>query len=97
MQSKRAKKGKNMTKKSILAAAITGMVAASAMSFSTSALADHHEGKGECHGVNACKGKGECGGKGHGCHGKNSCKGKGWVSMTEKECQAKKGKFKKSS
>lgn len=51
--------------------------------------------KGECHGINACKGKGECGGPGYGCAGNNSCKGKGWISLSEADCKAKKGKFKR--
>jgi len=60
------------------------------------------DAKGECHGVNSCKGTGECGAKaegnvpGHSCAGKNSCKGKGWKSMTEADCKAEKGTFKKS-
>lgn len=49
---------------------------------------------GECHGVNACKGKGACGGKGTSCAGTNACKGKGWITLTEADCKAKKGKFK---
>ncbi len=51
--------------------------------------------KGECHGINACKGKGECGGPGYSCAGNNSCKGKGWISLTEAECNSKKGQFKR--
>lgn len=49
---------------------------------------------GECHGINTCKGKSMCAVEGaNGCHAQNSCKGKGWLSMNEKDCKAKKGKW----
>lgn len=70
-------------------------VESSATPAAAAAPAPAAEAKGECHNINSCKGKGACGGAGHGCAGKNGCKGKGWVSMSEKECKAKKGgKFK---
>lgn len=58
--------------------------------------------KGECHGVNECKGKGACGGvhpdgTKYDCAGKNTCKGLGWLELTEKECNDKKGTFKKKA
>jgi uncharacterized membrane protein len=76
-----------MTKRTLVAAAITGIVAAGGMT----AMADHHKGgkKGECHGINSCKAKGKCGGKGHSCAGKNACKGKGWLKMSKKDCHQK--------
>ncbi len=68
--------------------------AAAAFAFSAgTALADHHEAKGDkvhCEGVNACKGNGECKTASNECGGLNSCKGKGWVSMTADECEAAK-------
>lgn len=96
-----------MTKKSILAAAMGGVLLglqsmaaetshskASESNTSTTAFAPASDSTGECWGVNSCKGKGECGGPGLSCAGTNSCKGKGWVSLTKKECEKKKGKFK---
>ena len=47
--------------------------------------------KVRCQGINECKGKGECGSATYDCAGNNECKGKGWVSVTAKECTAKKG------
>jgi len=72
-------------KKLVIAAAITGMIAAGSLSLAPTAQAAE---KGECHGVNACKGKGECGGKGHACAGKNECAGKGWKQLSKQECEA---------
>jgi hypothetical protein len=46
----------------------------------------------KCEGINTCKGKGACSTATNGCAGLNECKGKGWVTVTAKECKAKKGK-----
>ncbi|MDG0815639.1 BufA2 family periplasmic bufferin-type metallophore [Bdellovibrio svalbardensis] len=89
-----------MTKGTFTKAAISGLLAAGALSVSLQAHGadsqkpDAATAEGECHGVNSCKGKGDCGGKGHGCAGKNSCKGKGWLRMTKEKCEAAHGKFK---
>lgn len=89
-----------MTKKTATMAAISGLIAAGAL---TTSLRTHAQGstpapgavaEGECHGINSCKGKGDCGGKGHSCAGKNACKGKGWVKTTKEECAKQKGQFK---
>jgi hypothetical protein len=72
------------TKKLLLAAAVTGLVAGGATFSNTVQAAE--KGKGHCHGVNTCKGTGACGGATHGCAGKNACKGKGWVYKTKNEC-----------
>jgi hypothetical protein len=91
--------------KGLMMSAVSGMIAAGALSFGLHAHAEDAKknsattpaasaAEGECHGVNSCKGKGECGGKGHSCAGKNSCKGKGWVKATKEECAQKHGKFK---
>ncbi len=67
--------------------------AAFALGAGNTALAEHHEAKGDkvhCEGVNACKGHGECKTAHNECGGLNSCKGKGWVSMSEAECDAAK-------
>jgi uncharacterized membrane protein len=50
---------------------------------------------GECYGVNTCKGTGECGGPGHSCAGQNSCKGQGWITLTQPDCEARHGTYKK--
>jgi len=48
--------------------------------------------KVHCFGINSCKGQSECAVEGKsGCAGKNSCKGEGWVSLSSKDCKAKKG------
>lgn len=90
-----------MTKKTATMAAISGLIAAGALTTSLRAHAQESTpptgamtAEGECHGVNSCKGKGDCGGKGHSCAGKNSCKGKGWLKTTKEECAKQKGKFK---
>jgi hypothetical protein len=83
-----------MTKNIILAAALVGVVSV-AQAKDAAAASTAKAPQGECHGVNACKGKGDCGGKdGNGCKGTNACKGKGWVTLAEKDCKAKKGKWK---
>lgn len=85
-----------MKNSSLLSAAAFGLLLA-AQTVSANEPTPAPEAKvamGECHGINACKGKGMCGSAdGNACAGKNSCKGKGWVSMTEKDCKAKKGKW----
>ncbi|MGE0614701.1 MAG: hypothetical protein AB7P04_03595 [Bacteriovoracia bacterium] len=81
--------------KAVLIAAVAGLMGHGASLRADDAAAPAAgaaDAKVECHGVNACKGKGECGSKeeGHGCAGLNSCKGKGWISLTQKECDARK-------
>ena len=89
-----------MTKATLTKAALSGLMAASALSMSLHANAqdkakpDASAVEGECHGVNSCKGKGDCGGKGHSCAGKNFCKGQGWIKMSKEKCEAAHGKFK---
>ncbi|EPG65351.1 hypothetical protein ACE5IS_00625 [Leptospira wolffii] len=84
-----------VTKNLIIGAALTGLFATGAIAENKTAPSEDSS-KGECHGINSCKGTGDCGGKGHSCAGKNSCKGQGWISMTKKDCDSKKGNFKKS-
>ncbi|TGK17880.1 hypothetical protein EHO61_10440 [Leptospira fluminis] len=83
-----------ITKQLLIGAALTGLLSSGAIAEEKNKAGT--EPTGECHGVNSCKGKGDCGGKGHSCAGKNSCKGKGWLSVSQKECNAQKGTFKKS-
>ncbi len=83
----------SITKKMIIGAALSGLVLSGNL-YSEQKEADNT--KGECHGINSCKGTGACNGSTHSCSGKNSCKGQGWLSLTKKECDAKKGTFKKS-
>lgn len=66
----------------VLAAAITGLLSATAVATTA------HAGEGEkvkCYGANACKGQGACGGVGHSCAGKNACKGQGYVETETKD------------
>jgi hypothetical protein len=88
-----------MKKSSLLSAATFGLLLAS-QSLSaeetkkTDTTMKPEAAMGECHGINSCKGQSLCGSKdGNECAGKNTCKGKGWISKTEKECKAKKGKW----
>ncbi|PKA14529.1 hypothetical protein [Leptospira haakeii] len=85
----------NTTKKLIIGAALSGLFLSGEV-YSEKQDAGSDNTKGECHGVNSCKGKSDCHANGNSCSGQNSCKGKGWISLTKKECDAKKGTFKKS-
>ncbi|PJZ69785.1 hypothetical protein CH373_10875 [Leptospira perolatii] len=87
---------KQTTKNLIIGAAVSGLLATGTFAVDRPSTSGDENAQGECHGINSCKGTGDCGGKGHSCAGKNSCKGQGWMSMTKKECDAKKGTFKKS-
>ncbi|PNV72114.1 BufA2 family periplasmic bufferin-type metallophore [Leptospira inadai] len=84
----------DITKHLLIGAALTGILSTGAIAQDKSGSSE--DSKGECHGINSCKGTGECGGKGHSCAGKNSCKGQGWISLSKKDCDTKKGTFKKS-
>jgi uncharacterized membrane protein len=70
--------------KVLLASAVAGLLAVSAMT----GIAQAAEEKGEkvkCYGANKCKGTGGCAGAGHACAGKNACKGQGFVETDTKE------------
>lgn len=85
-------------KSKLMTAAFTGLVLAlNANAVEKTKSSAESTVTGECHGMNTCKGQGECGGQGHECAGKNTCKGKGWKTLTEKECEKKKGQWKKAS
>ncbi|EQA34933.1 hypothetical protein LEP1GSC047_1926 [Leptospira inadai serovar Lyme str. 10] len=90
---KRRNQMNDLAKHLLIGAALTGLLTTGAIAEDKSGSDDS---KGECHGINSCKGTGDCGGKGHSCAGKNSCKGHGWLSLSKKDCDAKKGTFKKS-
>lgn len=85
-------------KSKMMFAALTGLVLASSSNAAekTTTTTAAATVTGECHGMNTCKGTGECGGQGHSCHGMNTCKGQGWVTLSEKDCKAKKGQWKAS-
>ena len=78
---------KSGTKLAITAAAllVSGTLATSAVAM----------GKGQCHGVNACKGQSACKTATSSCQGHNACKGQGFLVTTKKDCEAKGGKFTK--
>jgi len=69
----------------IISAAMTGLVAGSALSITgcssdnsgKAAASDSGMSKHDCKGMNSCKGQGGCKAGDMGCKGKNSCKGKG--------------------
>ena len=80
----------------LVRAAIAGIIGASTMGLSSTALAaDDAAAKGHCIGANSCKGKGGCSQVGkNDCAGKNGCSGKGFIEKTKAECDnlAKKNK-----
>jgi hypothetical protein len=85
-------------KSKLMFAAITGLVVASSAGAAEKAKStEPTTTMGECHGVNECKGTGQCATQTHSCAGANACKGQGWISMTEKDCTTKKGKWKKTA
>ncbi len=91
-------KENNMENKtsSVLALAVLGLSIVSAEASSTATKTSTPaatETKGQCFGVNTCKGTSACHSEANMCAGTNSCKGKGWLTMTEKDCKTKKGKF----
>lgn len=84
------------SKRVFIASAVCGMISLAAQAADKAKPADAPKPvKGECHGVNSCKGTSDCHTATNSCAGANSCKGKGWKSMTEDECKAAKGQFKK--
>ena len=73
----------------IIAAALAGLVAASAPALAKNDKKKAKDAKDEmvkCYGVNKCAGHNKCAGKGNACVGKNACKGKGWLSMPKESC-----------
>lgn len=79
------------TNKSLVAAAITGMLSATVTLSSPAQASTPAKAKAEqapCYGVNECSGKGNyCAVPGsHSCHGHNSCKGKGLKMMDKEAC-----------
>jgi hypothetical protein len=83
-----------MNKSLLIAAAMTGLIAACSSTPKTSSTNPDDLVTGECSSVNSCKGQGQCGGVGHACAGKNSCKGQGWIKLSKLECSKKGGQFK---
>ncbi len=87
------------SKNLFLIAALSGLAIAASASDAVKTQAPAKEAssvEGQCHGVNSCKGTSACHTEKNSCAGTNSCKGKGWLKMTEKDCKAKKGTFKKA-
>lgn len=75
----------------IIAAALAGLVAASAPAFAKNDKKKAKDGKDapemvKCYGVNKCAGHNKCAGAGNACAGKNACKGKGWLPMPKESC-----------
>ncbi|MBI5246231.1 MAG: hypothetical protein HY923_03555 [Elusimicrobia bacterium] len=72
----------------IVAAALAGLVAASAPALAKNDKKKTKDAKDEvkCYGVNKCAGHNKCAGAGNACAGKNACKGKGWLPMPKESC-----------
>lgn len=87
-----------MDKKLLVAAALAGLTlganAAETAKKTEAKAQETKEVQGQCFDVNTCKGTSSCHSEANSCAGTNSCKGKGWLTMSEKDCKAKKGKFK---
>jgi len=79
------------TQRTLLAAAVAGLLAIGALG-GTAQAADEKGEEIKCYGANKCKGQGQCGGPGHSCAGKNACKGQGYLETDTKEaCLAMEG------
>ncbi len=76
----------NVGKKSLLVAALAGVLAAPAVVRAE----DQHTDEGvPCWGINTCKGLGDCGAGGcrtTGCHGSNACRRKGFLRLEKETC-----------
>jgi hypothetical protein len=77
------------TRTLIISAAMTGLLAGSAITFtgcmsdkSGTAASDSSMSKHDCKGMNSCKSQGGCKTGDMGCKGKNTCKGKGGCKVT---------------
>jgi hypothetical protein len=83
-------------KKLLVAAALAGLTLGvnAAEKTEKAKATEKKEVEGQCFDVNTCKGTSACHSEANSCAGTNSCKGKGWLKMSEKDCTAKKGKFK---
>ena len=76
-----------MTKRTIIATAVSIFAAG------TFATAAHAADGVKCSGLNACKGQSSCKGAANSCKGQNACKGQGWVpAKTSLECTAANGR-----
>ncbi len=80
----------NVGQKSLLVAALAGVLAAPAI-----ARAEDEKGAPKaddgvpCWGINTCKGVGDCGAGGcrtTGCHGSNACRRKGFLRLDKETC-----------
>ena len=87
------------TSKSLMTAALGGLMLAATIQTASAEEKAAEAGKGDtkmgqCHGVNACKGKGACHGEGVSCAGNNACKGKGWIKASKADCEKQGGTYK---
>jgi uncharacterized membrane protein len=79
-----------LTKSGVSIAAAAALMALSAASLPTAAVAADAP-TAHCFGVNACKGQSDCKSGNHDCKGMNSCKGQGFKDLTVKACAAQGG------
>ena len=80
-----ATRSTNASTKVLLASAVAGLIAMSALGGTAMAADKTDDGKVKCYGANTCKGTGACGGAGHACAGKNACKGQGFSKADSEE------------
>ena len=78
----------NKTSKTLLSAAVLGLVAGTSMA--ADRKADKKMAAADlvpCYGINKCGGHGKCGGEGHACAGENKCAGQGWLKVPKDVCE----------
>lgn len=80
----------NIGKKSLIVAALAGILVAPAIARAEDEKGSQKPDEGvPCWGVNKCKGVGDCGAGGcrtTGCHGSNACRGKGFLRLEKDTC-----------
>lgn len=97
---------KQIIQKTLIAAAVAGLMSANAMASDKGKKGKGKAKKAEkkeeaaatgdtvrCFGINDCKGKSECSVEAsHACAGKNECKGKGWIKVAAEKCTGESAK-----
>lgn len=79
----------NTTTKSLLVAALAGVLAIPAIARAEDQKSPDDGDKVPCWGVNKCKAVGACSAEGcraHGCHGSNECRRKGFLRIDAETC-----------
>ncbi len=78
-----------MNNKSLIAAAVSGMMMGAVVPAFAGDFGPSHLDKSDSADKHACKGKGGCKSAKHDCKGKNACKGQGGCKSDKHECKGK--------